>query len=132
MERLMPGWIRWVFAGSALYDGVLGLVFLFAAARLFEAFRVTPPNHFGYVQFPALLLIIFAGMFAQIAADPLRRREWIPYGAGLKIAYCTVVFYHYILGSIPFIWVPFAYADLAFLALFILAWHRLGLIKIQT
>jgi hypothetical protein len=117
-------WIRWVFGSSALYDGILGLIFLAGPGRVFDAFHITPPNHFGYVQFPALLLIIFAIMFARIAFDPQRLRELMLYGAALKASYSGVVFYHHILGSIPQIWVPFAYADLAFLVLFLLAWMQ--------
>lgn len=117
-------WIRWLFGIAAVYDGALGLVFIFAAERVFAMFDVTPPNHYGYVQFPAFLLMVFAGMFAQIAASPMRRREWMPFGAGLKAAYSGVVFYHVLFGRIPSVWVPFAYADAVFLALFLLAWWK--------
>ena len=43
---------------------MLGLVFLLSPGWVFHAFAVTPPNHMGYVQFPAALLIVFAIMFA--------------------------------------------------------------------
>jgi hypothetical protein len=117
-------WIRWFFGLAALYDGVLGALFLAAAPWLFELVKVTPPNHYGYVQFPALLLLVFAMMFARIACNPQRHRELMLYGAGLKAAYCGVVLYHYFLGNIPWVWVPFAYADLAFLVLFLVAWMQ--------
>ena len=118
-------WIRWLFGISAAYDGLLGLLFLFAAERVFEAFGVTPPNHYGYVQFPALLLIIFAVMFVQVAVAPSQRRDWIPYGAGLKAAYSGVAFSHFFFGRIPSMWMPLAYADLAFFVLFMVAWYRM-------
>jgi hypothetical protein len=114
-----------MFAVAALYDGLLGMLFLAAPGRVFETFQITPPNHFGYVQFPALLLIVFATMFTRIALDPPGRRELIPYGAGLKAAYFAVVFYHHFFGSIPRLWVDFGYLDLAFLALFLAAWFQL-------
>ena len=119
-------WIRWLFIVAAIYDGVLGLVFLGGAPAMFERAGVTPPNHFGYVHFPALLLVLFAAMFAQIARDPVRWRALIPYGCGLKVAYCGVVFFHLAGDAMPSMWIPFAWADLAFLALFALAWRRLG------
>jgi hypothetical protein len=31
----------------AVYDGVLGLVFLLVPSMIFERFEVVPPNHFG-------------------------------------------------------------------------------------
>ena len=49
-----------LFYFSAAYDGLLGLAFLTCPDYIFNAFSVPPPNHFGYVQFPAALLIIFA------------------------------------------------------------------------
>ena len=52
-----------LFIVAAIYDGLLGAVFLFGSGVLFQWFGVTPPNHAGYVQFPAALLIVFAVMF---------------------------------------------------------------------
>jgi hypothetical protein len=115
-----------LFAIAAIYDGVLGLAFIVAGPSLFEWFEVTPPNHFGYVQFPALLLVVFAVMFAAIARDPVGKRNLIPYGIGLKIAYCLVVFYYWILATIPGMWKPFAVLDLMFLVLFAWAYVTLG------
>ena len=113
--------IQSLFAASALYDGVLGIAFLFAAPALFEWVGVTPPNHFGYVHFPAALLIVFALMFLVIARNPVANLSLIPYGILLKISYCAVVFYHWLTAGVPFIWKPFAIADLAFLVLFVWA-----------
>ena len=66
--------IRALFVVGALYDGILGLAFLFAAPSLFAAFGVAPPNHYGYVQFPALLLITFALVMFGLAWQGLRVR----------------------------------------------------------
>ena len=51
--------IRGLFVVAALYDGILGLAFLFAGPALFHRFNIGPPNHWAYVHFPALLLLIF-------------------------------------------------------------------------
>ena len=118
--------IKLLFIIAALYDGILGIIFLFAPERVFEAYEVTPPNHPGYVQFPAALLIIFAIMFAVIARDPLHHRHLVPYGILLKLSYCGVVFLHWFDGGIPGMWKPFAILDLLFLILFALAFAALG------
>ncbi len=118
-------WIRPLFVVAGLYDGALGVAFLFFARALFQHFGVTPPNHFGYVQFPALLLILFAVMFFAIAANPAGRRELIWYGIGLKAAYSGCVFFYEASEGIPSMWIPWAWADLAFLILFLLAWLQL-------
>ena len=115
-----------LFYLAALYDGVLGAAFLVASPALFEWVGVTPPNHFGYVHFPAALLIVFALMFVSIARDPVANRGQILYGILLKVSYCAVAFYHWFAGGIPFIWKPFAIADLAFLVLFAWAYVVLG------
>lgn len=116
-----------LFYLAALYDGVLGAAFLVAAPALFEWVGVAPPNHFGYVHFPAALLIVFTLMFISIARDPVANRRLILYGFLLKVSYCAVAFYHWVAGGIPFIWKPFAIADLVFLVLF--AWASMVLSK---
>lgn len=111
-------WISLLFAIAALYDGFLGVLFVVAAPWVFQTLGVTPPNHYGYIQFPALLLLVFALMFLAIARAPGRNRGFIPYGMLLKASYCLVVFGHWIATDIPGMWKPFAIADLGFLVLF--------------
>src|SRR5262245_56046576 len=118
-------WARVLFAIAGLYDGILGLAFLLAPTWVFSLHQAEPPNHMGYVQFPALLLLVFSLMFFRIAADPAGRKELILYGCGLKVSYCAVVFYYQVTGGIPFMWIPWAWADLGFLVLFILAARQL-------
>ncbi len=117
--------IRSIFMISGLYDGILGVLFLFMAPELFSYAGVTPPNHFGYIHFPALLLIIFGTMFIRISTDPVRWRELIWYGIGLKFSYSGVVFYHLLTQGLPFVWVPFAVVDIVFLAVFLYALRAL-------
>jgi len=116
-----PKWISPLFASAAIYDGGLGLLFIVAPGYPFRLFDVTPPNHWGYVQFPAALLIIFALMFVAVARDPLGSRNLIPYGILLKLAYCGVVFYHWFATDIPGMWKPLAVIDLVMGALFVWA-----------
>lgn len=109
-----------LFVLAALYDGILGLAFLLQPGVVFARFGVTPPNHFGYVQFPAALLIVFALMFLAIARDAEANRNLIPFGILLKVSYCAVVFGYGFTTGIPAMWKPFAVADLVFIVLF--AW----------
>ena len=114
-----------LFSLAAVYDGVLGLVFLLAPSVIFQQFEVAPPNHFGYVQFPALLLLVFAWMFASVALAPDKNRNLIPYGIALKVAYCGIVFYYWFTVEIPTIWKPFAVLDLFCIFLFAIAFVAL-------
>ena len=120
------GIITWLFVLGGLYDGILGLAFMFASDRVFDLYEVTPPNHLGYVHFPAALLVVFAIMFFAIAAKPQENRNLIPYGMLLKVSYCGVVLYHWTGAGIPDMWKPFFFVDLAFLAAFAWAWMVLG------
>ena len=119
-------WIKVLYVVAGLYDGVLGLVFLVVGDGVFRMFGIEPPNHMGYVQFPSLLLLVFAAMFFQVATDPVRFRALIPYGVGLKLAYCGTVFYHQLTHGVPGMWIPWAWADLVFLVLFLAAWSATG------
>jgi hypothetical protein len=118
-------WVKWLFLFSGFYDGLVGLVFFVAGFQIFDFFYVTRPNHIGYLQFPALLLVIFGIMFLRIASDPVRFRELIWYGVGLKLAYSGLVFYYYFTTGIPFMWIPFAILDVVFLGLYLLSLSRL-------
>jgi hypothetical protein len=116
------GAIKALFLIAAIYDGVLGLVFLLVPGRMYDAFGVAPPNHWGYVHFPAALLVVFAVLFLAVARNPERNRNLIPYGILLKAAYCGVVFWHWAAQGIPTMWKPFAVSDLVFGLLFIWAY----------
>lgn len=119
-------WISPLFWIAAVYDGVLGLLFLAAPWWLFAKFNVPEPNHMAYVQFPAALLIIFAIIFARIARAPHANRGQIIYGILLKVAYCSLAFYYWITTDIPWIWKPFAVIDLVMGVLFVIAYFSLG------
>ena len=122
-------WMKAAFAASALYDGILAVVFLFFGVAMYDYFGIERPNHMGYLHFPALLLIVFALMYWQIATDPGKYRDLMPYGIGLKISYSTVVFYYWATSGIPTMWIPFAWIDLVFLIIFVQAWRKVGTVN---
>ena len=93
---------------------------------VFNFFLVTPPNHVGYVQFPAALLIVFSLMFVHIAFNPAGNRDLILYGMLMKVAYCGVVCFHWFSAGIPYIWKPFAICDVLFLVIFGWSFVALG------
>ena len=115
-------WISVLFAVSALYDGVLGALFLVAPEWPYRQFDVTPPNHFGYVEFPAALLLIFGLMFLAIAVAPIRNRGLIPFGMLLKVAYVAVTVRYWLAGDLPWMWKPFTLIDAVMLVLFVWAY----------
>lgn len=128
MPNLTP--LRLLFVVAAAYDGLLGLLFLVAGARLYALTGITPPNHWGYVDFGAALLVVFGLMFAQIASDPGKYRVLIPYGVGLKACYIGTVVGHTWFGEgLPALWLYFAAADAVFAVLFVLSLRALPPVK---
>ena len=114
--------ISLLFAAAAAYDGILGIAFLVFPLALYQRFNVPLPNHWGYVEFAAAVLIIFAIMFANVARRPLANRNLIIYGVLLKLSYCAVVFGNWLSAGIPDMWKPLAFADAAFAILFVWAY----------
>ena len=119
------GQIKKLFVIAALYDFILGVIFLVAWKQLYNDFGVTLPNHAGYVQFGAALVAIFGIGFWFVAQNPERNRDIIKMGILLKIAYSGVVLGHYFFGLVPGVWMPFAWCDLIFLGLFVVALRSL-------
>ena len=116
--------IKTLFWVGGLYDFILGVAFLALPTVLFDWFTITPPNHWGYVTFAASMLAIFGLMFLQIAKDPIKNRDLMPYGMLLKFAYCGVVFGYYFTTGVPVVWVIFGVCDFIFLLLFIWGYKK--------
>lgn len=122
--------VRALFAAAFLYDFGLGVAFLAAGPAIYDAFKVPPPSHWGYVQFPALLLLVFGLMFLAVAVRPQANRRLIPYGMLLKASYAGVVLAHWLGGGVADMFKPFAILDLVWLALF--AWGYAALRPVSS
>ncbi len=118
--------IRLTFVVAALYDFVIGLVFLVAGPTLFEWAGIPAPNHWGYIQFAALMLMIFGLMFVAVAVDPLGQRNLIRYGLLLKLSYCGMVGYYWATSGAPTLFKVFAVTDGLMYGLFLAAYLKLG------
>ena len=105
---------------AGLYDGGLGAIFVFAAPAVFSYFQVPVPSHWGYVHFAVAMLMIFGLMFFIAAANPAGNRNLIGFGMLLKIAYVSVVSYHWMHGDVPSIFKLFLVVDIAWF--FVLGW----------
>ena len=115
--------IKFIFFIGALYDGFFGVTGILAPNLAFDIFEVTPPNHPAYVQFPAILLLIFGAMLYRVARDPVSNRDLMLYGIALKVGYSGIIFYYLLTTGVPGMWVPWAWIDLVFLLLFALSWR---------
>lgn len=117
--------VSMLFYLGALYDGVLGFLFLFLPQTTFGWVGEAPIEHFGYVKFPGALLLVFAWMFWNTARHPVANRMLIPYMTAFKLAYAVIVIGYWMSGDVPAIWKPFAIVDLVFAGCFVWAYSRL-------
>lgn len=124
--------IRMIFLVAGLYDLLLGLGFVFFGPEIFEKTGVPPPNHWGYIQFGALLLIVFAIMFFAVAYQPLRNRNLMPYGMLLKLSYSGLVSYYWLTTDCPLVFKVFALIDAVMLVLFFSAYNQRNLLAPAT
>jgi hypothetical protein len=118
-------WVRVLFAVAGAYDFIIGAVFLFFGPRLFDAAGVPQPNHWGYIQFGALMLVIFGSMFFAVAYEPAANRNLIPFGMLLKLCYTALAGYYWAATDIPMLFKPFVIIDAVMLVLFALAYSQL-------
>jgi hypothetical protein len=118
--------VRLLFAIAAVYDFLIGLAFLFFGPQLFDAAGDAHPNHWGYIQFGSLLLMVFGTMFFAVARDPVGNRNLMPYGMLLKLSYTGLVAYYWVAADCPLLFKPFAIIDAVMFVLFLLAYRRGG------
>ncbi len=78
--RMSLKWIKLLFAASGVYDALLGLAFLLFGLQVFQFAGVTPPNHIGYIQFPAYAANPLRNHVFQIAAGSARRNRTVWHG----------------------------------------------------
>lgn len=112
-------WIGPFFVFAALYDFVLGVLFLLAWRQCYGMFNIEPPNHPAYIQFAAAVVATFGIGFWYVARAPERNRDIIKLGVLLKLAYSGIVLSYWFQGRMPSMWVPFAWIDLGFLVAFV-------------
>jgi hypothetical protein len=115
---MTPSAVRSLFLVAGAYDFVIGLAFLFFGPQIFAAGSVPPPNHWGYIQFAALLLIVFGLMFFAIARDPVANRNLIPFGMLLKLSYVGIVAYYWSTTGCPTLFKSFTVVDAVMFVLF--------------
>jgi hypothetical protein len=123
---MTTGMIRWTFLAAGIYDFVIGFVFLFAGGPLFDWARIPHPNHWAYIQFGSLMLMVFGTMFLKVAYSPSSNRNLIPFGMLLKVCYIGIVAFYWLTTGVPMLFKPFAFIDALMLVLFGLAYASLA------
>ena len=112
-------WYRTLFWIAAVYDIVLGVVFLFFYTPVFRFLDIenTLPVHKSYLSLIAVFLFVIGVAYMLIALGHLERnRDLITVGILYKLAYFSVALWYLISGVYPHIifFAVFGVADIFF------------------
>jgi len=118
-------WIRILFVFVGIVEFVLGPLFIFFPGLVFELSKITPLKNLEYIQFPALLIMVFGLMMFSVARNPVKNVNLIPYICLFKVSYITVVFYNCFAKDLSSLWIGFSFFDIAYLIGFLIAYKQL-------
>lgn len=108
-----------LFLVAAIYDFVLGIIFFFFYASIFNFFNITIPDYPAYLQMSAAFVIAMGVGYYFVYKNLYRNIDLVKLGVVYKLAYSSVSIYFYFtnIANIVFLW--FAIFDLIFMAFFI-------------
>ncbi len=122
---------RGLFATAAIYDLVLGVVFLFFGRWAFDVLDIEEKYpEGGFLELiGGFVLVLGIGYYLIWRSDLWRNRDLVAIGALYKLAYTGVGLWIAVFGEVPhmlFLW-AFGVADAVFLVLMVECWvylHR--------
>ena len=92
---------RLLLTATALYDGVLGLVFLVLFRPLLGLLGVAVPENPIYLQLAAGCIALFGLGFWHAAQHPVRNLDLVRLGVGMKVFYVALAVYAAAVGLLP-------------------------------
>lgn len=93
-----------LFLLVAVYDIILGIIFMFFTKSTFELLGIPEklPEFDGYLTLIGVYVLILGIAYYLIYKGDLQKnRDLILIGVLYKLGYCTVTFYYFIIGDIP-------------------------------
>ena len=113
------GW-RTFFLVAALYDMILGAVFVVASEPILKAIGMTLPPHIAYIQLAAVFIFVQGLSYWFAFRDPFANLGIIRVGVAYKTAYVGLTLYYLVIGQLPSVFfIPWAVVDLLFLVGFV-------------
>src|SRR3989344_1977290 len=114
------GWARIFFLIAAIYDFVLGILFLFFYAQIFNYFGIDLPQFPEYLQVSAVFVATLGIGYFLIYKNIDRNRDLWKLGILYKIVYIVFVsYYYFITQTANIVFFTFAVIDALFLIPFI-------------
>ena len=115
-----PGW-RPFFLVAALYDLLLGVVFLVFGEQILDAIGMVLPPHIAYIQLAAVFILVQGLSYGFVYRDPPGNLGLVRVGVIYKVAYAGLALWYLIIGQLPSgFFLPWALIDVAFLIGFVL------------
>ena len=126
MSASKERYYRGLFATAAIYDLVLGVVFLFFGRWAFDLLDIEEKYpEGGFIQLiGAFVLVLGVGYYLIWRSDLWRNRDLVALGALYKLAYTSVGVWIAVFDEVPhmlFLW-AFGVADAVFLVLMAECW----------
>ena len=110
---------RRMFFVAACFNWLAGLPLLVATAPFARLLGLElNATAIVFIHITAAVILVFGGVYALIAQDPVRYRVYIPLGIILKICLVSIVYGSWLSGRIPWPLPALAAGDILFAALF--------------
>jgi hypothetical protein len=124
MERMdrvdWPGW-RPFFLVAALYDIVLGAVFMVFGEEILDWIGMELPPHIAYIQLAAIFIFVQGLSYLLVWRDPPHNPGLVQVGVVYKVAYVGLALWYLIVGQLPSdFFIPWAIIDVLFMIGFLL------------
>lgn len=106
MSESKMKYYKGLFLLVAVYDIILGIIFMFFKASTFQLLKIPEklPEFDGYLTLIGVYVFILGIAYYLIYKRDLQKnRDLILIGVLYKLGYCTVTFYYFMIGDIPHI-----------------------------
>jgi hypothetical protein len=113
------GW-RTLFLVAALYDFILGAVFVLAGEPILTAIGMALPPHVAYIQLAAVFIMVQGLGYWLVSRDPFANLGLVRVGVAYKATYSGLTLYYLVIGQLPSVFfIPWAVVDFLFLISFV-------------
>ena len=120
-SRPVPVGYHWFFLVAALYDMVLGALFVVAGESILRAIGMALPPHVAYIELAAIFIFIQGLGYWLVYRDPWANLGLVRMGVAYKAGYAGLAFYYLAIGKLPSLFfIPWAIIDVLFLLGFVM------------
>ncbi|MFH1400263.1 MAG: hypothetical protein ABIH41_01980 [Nanoarchaeota archaeon] len=110
---------RWLFLIAAIYDFILGILFLLFYKPMYSFFGITLPVYPMYLQMSAAFVMAMGVGYYFVYRNMYRNIDLVKLGVVYKLVYSALTGYFYFAGTANITFFYFAIIDATFLAFFV-------------